>query len=75
MTKKMPQYTFICNNCEHLFTESLGMLDSRSDVECPECLTSNVRRYIGSSVPVHYNGDGFTTNVIPKRSGLEGYVS
>ena len=71
----MPQYMFICNSCDERFNVSLGMNDSREGVECPECMSSNVRRYIQHNIPVHYNGDGFTTTAIPRSSGLEGYTS
>lgn len=70
----MVVYTLVCIDCSHVFEVKLKMADSRDGIVCPEC-GGQSRRYIQSATPVQYNGTGFTRTEIPRKSGLEGYVS
>jgi putative FmdB family regulatory protein len=69
----MPSYTFQCSN-NHVFDLQLSMKDPRTDIKCPVCGAA-ARRKILSGVTVHYNGTGFASTDITRKSGLEGYVS
>jgi putative FmdB family regulatory protein len=69
----MPSYTFQCSD-DHVFDLKLRMTDPRTDVKCPVCGAAS-RRKIQSAVTVHYNGTGFASTDIPRKSGMEGYVS
>ena len=75
----MANYEFICTNktCEHIFAEEIGMNEytrNRSIYTCPVC-KSVAKRYIKNVPPVRYNGTGFASTDIPRKSGLEGYSS
>lgn len=70
-------YLYKCSEghvSEHIFP----MTKQPKAVSCPvseggnPCELSAKRHYQGMP-PVHYNGSGFTTTEIPRKSGLEDY--
>lgn len=40
----MPNYNFLCDECESVFEIELSVNDDRSDLECPVCGSKNVAR-------------------------------
>ena len=50
----MPTYNYYCPKCDHRATEFHGM-SAKPKIKCSECKT-DMKKYIGSVVPVHFKG-------------------
>lgn len=70
----MATYQFKCTHCEDIFEIDFSITEQRPLIYCEKC-KSPARRYIASAPPVKYNGTGFTTTEINRKSGLEDYAS
>ena len=76
------KYTYRCEHghiVEYTFPmgenpEWLQCEYSREDAPGITCGASAIR-YIGEIPPIRYNGTGFASTEIPRKSGLEGYQS
>lgn len=68
------KYLFKCEDA-HIFELDFKMAEERPEpIVCPKC-KKTAHRYISSATEVIYNGTGWTTTDIPRKSGLEDYVS
>lgn len=67
----MVEYEYKCKKCATVFVVQ-GWQETA--VKCPVC-GGDSRRYISDMPPVRYNGTGFASTDIPRKSGLEGYES
>jgi putative FmdB family regulatory protein len=56
--RKMPTYTYRCNNCEYQFDKKQRMSDAPL-TDCPECETENALRKVLNSVGIVFKGSGF----------------
>lgn len=56
----MPLYDYACWNCDHKF-ETKTSIESRDDVDCPECGAPNAVRLFDPKhmPPVYYHGTGW----------------
>lgn len=71
----MGKYTYKCDKCDAIVTLDLRMSDAGNTQFCPLC-DSEIRRYIGAVPAVRYNGTGFASTDIPRKSGIpDDYVS
>lgn len=62
-------YNYICVSCNNLFEQEHRMVEEPT-ISCPEC-GGQARKAIVNSVAVIFNGTGFYSTAIPRRSGLE----
>jgi len=76
------KYLYKCDKYNHITEHEFPMGENPEIVLCglePEeggkpC-GYTARRYIGEMAPVRFNGTGFASTDIPRKSGLEGYYS
>ena len=64
----MPTYGYVCDACEHRFTEFQTMSESALTT-CPECSAEKLRRLIGAGAALVFKGSGFYINDYGKKSG------
>lgn len=65
------KYQFNCPACRTIIEMDFRMKDKPQSIVCPNC-GGKAKTEI-SSVTVIYNGSGFASTDIPRKSGLEGY--
>jgi putative FmdB family regulatory protein len=59
----MPEYSFVCNKCEHEFSEILSIKDRDNKVKCPKCSSKKTKRVI-SAAYVQFIGSDWQTNSV-----------
>lgn len=64
----MPTYGYVCDACEHRFTEFQTMSEPALTT-CPECDADELRRLIGAGAALVFKGSGFYVNDYRKKSG------
>lgn len=62
----MPNYDFVCESCEHEFTENVPIANRDDTRACPACGKDGVKRGV-TAVKVSYSG--FKENVTRAGSG------
>jgi len=66
----MPNYDYICSNCDHKLTNFQRMTD-RNIRKCPKCNEKTLVRQIGSGSAVIFKGAGFYENDYPRTGGRQ----
>ena len=64
----MPTYGYVCDACQHRFTEFQTMSEPALTT-CPECDADELRRLIGAGAALVFKGSGFYVNDYGKKSG------
>lgn len=57
----MPNYAFICEECNYAFDRVMPLSQSSELTECPKCGSmEHVRKSYRTPVPVKFVGEGFS---------------